>query len=242
MTALADRVVLIAGASRGLGAALAPLLAREGAHLVLLARTQGGLEETDDRVREAGGRATLLPLDLADGDAVDRLGPSIYRRFGRLDGVASCAALLGQLTPVAQTDPDRLRDLLTVNLLAAQRLIRTLDPLLRAAPAGRMVFVTDGVARAVRAYWGAYAASKAGLEALVKAYAAEVRKTPLRVNLFDPGPMATRLRAEAFPGEAEGARPAPAEAAPALLELLLPSCTRHGECVTRPPGRASGQA
>ncbi len=242
MTALADRVVLISGASRGLGAALAPLLAREGAHLVLLARTQGGLEEADDRVREAGGRATLLPLDLADGDAVDRLGPSIYRRFGRLDGVVSCAALLGLLTPVAQTDPDRFRDLLTVNLLAAQRLIRTLDPLLRAAPAGRMVFVTDGAARAVRAYWGAYAASKAGLEALVKAYAAEVRKTPVRVNLFDPGPMATRLRAEAFPGEPEGAQPAPIEVAPALLELLLPSCTRHGELVTRSLQAGTDQA
>ncbi|HFD16080.1 MAG TPA: SDR family NAD(P)-dependent oxidoreductase [Rhodospirillales bacterium] len=232
MSALADGVILVTGASRGLGAAVAPLLAREGAHLVLLARTQGGLEETDDRVREAGGRATLLPLDLADGDAVDRLGPSIYRRFGRLDGLVSCAAVLGPLTPVAHLDPDRFHGQLTVNLMAAQRLLRTLDPLLRAAPAGRAVFVTDGIAGTPRAYWGGYAASKAGLEVLVRCYAAEVRKTPLRVNLFDPGPMATRLRADAFPGEPEGTRPAPAEVAPALLPLLLPSCTRHGELVS----------
>ena len=238
MSALADHVVLITGASRGLGAAVAPLLAREGAHLVLLARTQGGLEETDDRVREAGGQATLLPMDLADGDAVDRLGPSIYRRFGRLDGLVSCAAQLGQLTPVAHADPDRFHGLLTVNLLAAQRLLRTLDPLLRAAPAGRAVFVTDGIATAPRAYWGSYAASKAGLEALVTSYAAEVRKTPLRVNLFDPGPMATRLRADAFPGEPEGARPSPAEVAPALLPLLLPSCEHHGERISRCAGEA----
>ncbi len=235
MTALADRVILISGASRGLGAALAPLLAREGAHLVLLARTRGGLEETDDRVREAGGRATLLPLDLTDGDAVDRLGPSIYRRFGRLDGFVSCAAELDRLTPVAHADPDRVGGLFGVNLLAVQRLIRTLDPLLRAAAAGRAVFVTDGVARAPRAYWGIYAATKAALEAMVGAYAAEVRKTPLRVNLFDPGPMATRLRAVAFPGEPAGARPPPEEVAPALLELLLPSCEHHGEIVVRRP-------
>ncbi len=242
MTALADRVILISGASRGLGAALAPLLAREGAHLVLLGRTQGGLEETDDRVREAGGEATLLPLDLAEGDAVMRLGPSIYRRFGRLDGLVSCAAMLGQLTPVAHADPGWFRELLTINLLAAQRLLHTLDPLLRAAPAGRAVFVTDGVARAPRAYWGAYAASKAGLEALVKSYAAEVRKTALRVNLFDPGPMATRLRAEAFPGEAKDAQPSPAQVAPELLPLLLPSCRRHGEILCRQPAPAAPRA
>ncbi len=234
MQPLRDHVILITGASRGLGAALAPLLARLGAHLLLLARTVGGLEEVDDRVRAEGGKATLLPLDLTDGQAVDRIGPSVYRRFGRLDGVVACAAMLQHLTPVAHGEPDWFERLLRVNLLANQRLVRTLDPLLRAARAGRAVFVTDHapLSGGGRAYWGHYAASKAGLEALVRAYAAEVRKTRLRVNLFDPGPMATRLRREAFPGEPEGARPRPRDVAPAMIPLLLPTCERHGELVS----------
>ncbi len=228
---LAGRVVLIAGASRGLGAAAAPELARRGAHLVLLARTQGALEEVDDRVRAAGGEATLVPLDLADGDAVDRLGPSLYARFGRLDGLLVTAARLDQLTPTAHGDPAWFEQLWRVNTLAPLRLIRTLDPLLRRADAGRAVICTCAVARTPRAYWGHVAATKAALEALVRAWAAEVRRTPLRVNLFDPGPMRTRFRRAAYPGEPADAAPPPEAVLPALIPLLLPDCRRHGELV-----------
>jgi NAD(P)-dependent dehydrogenase (short-subunit alcohol dehydrogenase family) len=229
--ALDGRVVLVTGASRGLGAALAPLLAAEGAHPVLVARTRGGLEETDDAVRAVGGSATLLPLDLADGDAVDRIGPSILARFGRLDGLVACAARLGTSTPVAHGDPDWFADLWRVNVEANFRLIRTLEPLLRRSDAGRAVFVTDRLARAPRAYFGHYAATKAALEALVLAWAREVGHTPLRVVLFEPGPMATRLRAEVFPSEPAGSRPSPTDVAPAIVPLLLPQSTRHGEVV-----------
>lgn len=226
---LTGRVVVVTGASRGLGAAVAEACAAEGAHLVLLARTKGALEEVDDRVRRLGGQATLVAADLTKGELVDALGGALHQRFGRVDGLVAAAAELGPLTPVSHLETKAFDSLLRVNLLANHRLIRSLDPLLRAAPAGRAVFVTDRVHEAGRAYWGAYAASKAALEALVLAYATEVRLTKLRVNLFDPGPLATRLRASAYPGERADALPAPASAAPALVELLLPGCARHGE-------------
>ncbi len=228
---LAGRVVVVTGASRGLGAAVAEACAAEAAHLVLVARTRGALEEVDDRVRGLGGQATLVVADVTKGELVDAMGAALHARFGRVDGLVAAAAELGNLTPVSHLEPKTFDRLLRVNLLANHRLVRSLDPLLRAAPAGRAVFVTDRVHAAGRAYWGAYAASKAALEALVLAYAAEVRLTPLRVNLFDPGPLATRLRADAYPGERPGALPAPATAAPALVELLLPGCGRHGELV-----------
>lgn len=230
---LAGRVVVVTGASRGLGAAVAEACAAEGAHLVLVARTKGALEEVDDRVRGLGGQATLVAADLTKSELVDALGGALHQRFGRVDGLVAAAAELGPLTPVSHLESKAFDSLLRVNLLANQRLIRSLDPLLRAAPAGRAVFVTDRVHKAGHAYWGAYAASKAALEALVLAYAAEVRITHLRVNLFDPGPLATRLRAAAYPGERAETLPAPAGAAPALLELLLPGCGRHGELVRR---------
>ncbi len=220
MGPLAGRVILVVGASRGLGARVAPRLAAMGAHLVLVARTQGGLEETDDRVREAGGAATLLPLDITDFDAVDRLGPSVYQRFGRLDGLLVTAARLGRLMPVAQADPEWFQDLLRVHVLAAQHLIRTADPLLRRAEAGRAVFCTCRIAAQPRAYFGHIAAAKAALEALVEAYAQEVRKTPMRVHLFDPGPMESRFRRDAFPGEPPGRMPSPERAAARLAELF----------------------
>jgi NAD(P)-dependent dehydrogenase (short-subunit alcohol dehydrogenase family) len=233
MPSLTDRLILITGASRGLGAALAEACAAEGAHLILLARTRGALEEIDDRVRSLGAEATLLPLDLADLDAVDRLGPSIYQRFGRLDGLAACAAELGTLTPTPQLDPKTLQRVLTVNLLANQRLIRTLDPLLRASDAGRAVFLTDHTASQGRPFWGAYDASKAALESIVLAWSAETaRITRLRVNLADPGPMRTRLRAQAFPGEDPSSLPAAGERAMSLLSLLLPASDRGGELVS----------
>lgn len=228
---LDGRVVLVTGASRGLGAAVATACAAQGAKLVLAARTSGALEELDDACRRVGGgESTLAVLDLTKGELIDALGRSLFDRFGRLDGLVACAAELGTITPVSHLEPNTFERILAVNLVANQRLIRSVDPLLRAAPAGRAVFVTDGVGPG-RAYWGGYAATKAALEAMVLAYAAELRLTQARVNLFDPGPMETRLRAHAFPGERPGAVPAASASVPALLDLLQPTCQRNGEIV-----------
>ena len=225
----ADRVALVTGASGGLGRAAAVKLAAAGAHVVLLARTVGGLEETDDAVRAAGGRATLCPLDLTRPGDLERALAALGGRFGRLDILVSAAAALGALGPAHQIADDAWQRALDTNLNAAMRLIRMADPLLRRAPAGRAVFVTGYPAG--RAYWGAYAASKAALEALVLAWAAETARTALRVNLVDPGPMRTRLRAAAYPGEDPAALPTPAAAADLILRLASPGCTAHGQAL-----------
>ncbi|MEJ0019160.1 MAG: SDR family NAD(P)-dependent oxidoreductase [Acetobacteraceae bacterium] len=230
-TLRAGSIALVTGASRGIGAAAAIELARRGAHVVITARTQGGLEETDDAIRAAGGSATLLPLDLAEGAAVDSIGPSLYQRFGRLDVLVHAAGALGRLTPAAHIVPKDWTDVLTVNLTATWHLIRTCDALLRAAEAGRAVFVTDERARAPKAYWGAYGATKAGMEHLVLTWADELRQTRLRVNLFDPGPTATRLRTQAMPGEDPRTLQTPADVAPVLAALCLPDEERHGALV-----------
>ncbi len=229
---LKDSVALVTGASRGIGAATAVALARLGAHLVITARTQGGLEETDDAIRSVGGTATLLPLDLREGEKLDVLAPSIYQRFGRLDVLVHCAGALGQLTPVGHILPADWTDVVAVNLSAAWRLIRGCDPLLRQAPAGRAVFVTDTVARVPTAYWGALGATKAGMENLVRTWATETEKTAIRVNLFDPGVVRTRMRGAAFPGENPASLPGPETVADALAALCLPDETRHGALVT----------
>ena len=233
MTSLSGRIALVTGASRGIGAAVAVELARRGAHCVLVARTQGGLEETDDAIRAAGGpAATLLPLDLQrKANDVDMLGPSIVARFGRLDILVHAAGVLSKLTPVAHIQPRDMEESLAVNLSAAWRLIRTCDPPLRAAPAGRAVVMTDAVAGAPAAYWGLYGAAKAGMEHLVRCWAAEVAESPLRINLADPGPVATQLRANAFPGEDPATLSAPADIAPALVALCGDDETRHGSLV-----------
>ena len=225
-------VALVTGASRGIGAAVAIEFARLGAHVVITARTQGGLEETDDAIRAVGGSSTLLPLDLAEGEQVDAIGPSLYQRFGRLDVLVHCAGALGRLTPVAHIMPSDWADVVAVNLSAAWRLIRTCDPLLRHAEAGRAVFVTDERARAPLAYWGAYGATKAGMEHLVLTWAQELRITRVKVNLFAPGPTATRLRAHAMPGEDQAGLPKPEDVAPAIAALCLPGETRDGEIVS----------
>ena len=228
---LVASVALVTGASRGLGAAVAVELSRLGAHVVITGRTQGGLEETDDAVRAAGGSSTLLPLDLAAGENVDALGPSLLERFGRLDILVHAAATLGVLTPVPHILPQDFAAALAVNFSATWRLIRTCGPLLALAPAGRAVFVTDSRARAPKAYWGSYGATKAGLEHLALTWADEVKTSALRVNMFDPGPMATKLRRAAFPGEDQSKLPRPENLAPALAQLCLPSEARHGALI-----------
>jgi NAD(P)-dependent dehydrogenase (short-subunit alcohol dehydrogenase family) len=228
---LAGQIALVTGASRGIGAATAIELARRGAHVVITARTDGGLMETDDAIRALGGHATLLPLDLANAAALDKIGPSLFQRFGRLDILVGNAGALGKLTPVPHILDRDWAETVDVNLSGTLRLIRTTAPLLLAAEAGRAVFVTDRIVHGPTAYWGAYGATKAAMEHLVLAWAAETRTTRLRVNLFDPGVVATRLRAEAMPGEDRSTLPRPEAVAPKLADLCGPGETRHGEVV-----------
>ncbi len=216
---LAGAIALVTGASRGIGQAAAIELGRRGAHVVITARTEGGLAETDDAIRAVGGTATLLPLDLMQGGDLDKIGPSLFQRFGRLDILVGNAGALGVLTPVAHILDRDWAEVVGVNITAGLRLIRTTAPLLLAAPAGRAVFVTSRIVRRPAAYWGAYGATKAALEHLVLCWAEETRTTRLRVNLFDPGVVATRLRAEAMPGEDAATLRRPADVAPALADL-----------------------
>jgi NAD(P)-dependent dehydrogenase (short-subunit alcohol dehydrogenase family) len=230
-----ERVALVTGASRGIGAATALELARRGVHVVITARTQGGLEETDDRIRAAGGTATLLPLDLADVEAIDAIGPSLHQRFGRLDAMVSNAGSLGVLTPVGHILPKDWAEVLAVNVTAAWRLIRSCGPLLQAAPAGRAVFLTSRVVHNPTAYFGAYGATKAALEHLALTWAAETATSSLRVNLADPGPVASRLRRVGFPGEDQASLPQPADVAPGIADLCAEGETRHGQVVRVSP-------
>lgn len=228
---LAGRIALVTGASRGIGRAVALAFAREGAHVVLLARTRGALEEVDDEVREAGGSATLLQLDLRNGEKLDALGPTLYQRWGKLDILVGNAGILGPLSPLNHITADAWVDVLNINLTANWRLIRTCDPLLRKSDAGRAIFVTSGAASGAYAYWGPYAVSKAGLEALVKTYAKEVERTSVRANLVNPGGTRTAMRAKAFPGEDPSKLPAPEELTPLFVELASPDCTMNGQVI-----------
>ena len=228
---LAGKIALITGASRGIGAAVALRFAGEGAHVVLAARTVGGLEELDDAIRARGGSATLVPLDLRDFGKIDELAAALYQRYQRLDILVGNAGELGRFSPLAQFPPGMWAEIIDLNLTANWRLIRAMDPLLRAAPAGRAIFVTSGAARSTYAYWGPYAVSKAGLETLVRIYAAEIEKTRARANLLDPGKVRTRLRRRAFPGEDPKLVPSPESVVDAFLDLALPECARNGEIV-----------
>ncbi|HTQ15581.1 MAG TPA: SDR family NAD(P)-dependent oxidoreductase [Rhizomicrobium sp.] len=229
---LAARIVLVTGASRGIGRASALALAKAGAHVIALARTVGGLEELDDEIQKAGGSATLVPLDLRDFPALDRLGASIFERWGRLDGFFGNAGQLGVLTPLAHLEPKVFQEALDVNVTANARLIRSLDPLLRASDSGRVLFVTTGAARKHTPFWGSYAVTKAALESLALTYAAECAHTRVKVNLLSPGPLRTRMREKAMPGEdPETLRP-PDAVAPLVVELLSPACPRNGETIT----------
>jgi NAD(P)-dependent dehydrogenase (short-subunit alcohol dehydrogenase family) len=228
----AKRVALVTGASRGIGHAVVRALSAAGTHVIAAARSQKALEALDDQVQAAGAAPlTLVPLDLKDGDGIDRLGAAIYERFGRLDGLAACAGVLGTLTPTHQAKPSMWDETVAVNLTANARLIRAMHPLLNTSRAGRAVFLTSGAAPRPRAFWGAYAASKAGLEALVKCYADEQGVTAIKANLFNPGPTATAMRARAYPGEDKAALATPEAVAEAILPLLAPDCALNGAVV-----------
>jgi NAD(P)-dependent dehydrogenase (short-subunit alcohol dehydrogenase family) len=228
---LQGKIALVTGASRGIGRASAIALGKEGAHVICVARTVGGLEETDDAIVKAGGTATLVPLNLKDFAAIDRLGASVFERWGRLDAFLANAGQLGALTPITQLDPKVFADLVDINVTAAWRLIRSLDPLLRRSEAGRALFVTSGAARKHTPYWGGYAMSKAALESLALTYAAECAGTKVKANLLNPGPIRTAMRAKAMPGEDPSALKRPEEVAPLVVELLSPSNERNGELV-----------
>lgn len=228
---LEGRVALVTGASRGIGAAVARLFAAQGAHIVALARTVGGLEELDDAISAAGGSATLVPQDLADLDAIDRLGAALHERFGKLDILVANAGVLGVLSPIAHVEQKDWDETMLLNVTVNYRLIRAMEPLLRLSDAGRAIFVTSGASRGPRAYWGPYGTSKAALDYMVGTWAQEVAKTSIRVNLLNPGATRTGMRAAAMPGEDPGTLPAPEDIAPAFLDLASPACTKHGEIV-----------
>ena len=225
---LENRVAVVSGASRGLGRAIALALAKEGAHIIAMARTQGGLEELDDEIKALGGSATLVPSDIKDYAAIDRLGAAIFERWKKLDILIGNAGILGKLTPLPHLDPKVFDDVMAVNVTANLRLIRSLDPLLRASDAGRAVFVTSGLAQKCFAYWGAYSMSKAALEAMVRTYATENEKSSIRANCFSPGATRTKMRAQAMPGEDPETLPSAEEVAAQIIPLCLPSFTDTG--------------
>ncbi len=228
MTDLSGRIALVTGASRGIGRAAALALATAGAHVIAVARTTGGLEELDDDIRKAGGAATLVPLDLKDGAGIDRLGGAIYERWRKLDIVFANAAVLGAITPLAHLEPKLVDDVMAVNVTANLRLLRSLDALIRASDAGRVLFMSSGAAATCPPYWGIYSISKAALEALARTYAAETRQSNVRVNIFNPGATRTRMRAAAMPGEnPETLKPAE-ELTADIVRMLSPDFTETG--------------
>lgn len=225
---LKDKVILVTGASRGIGYATALEAAQRGAHVVAVARTTGGLEELDDAIQAKGGATTLVPLDLMDYPAIDRLGAAIFERWGRLDGVIGNAGLLGVLSPLPHIAPDEFDKVMAVNVTANFRLLRSLDLLLRKSEAGRVVFVSSSSAESCRPYWGLYAATKAALNAMVKSYAGEMAQTPVKANIFYPGAVRTGMRAKAMPGENPETLPKPADIAPMLVDMVSPTFDKSG--------------
>jgi NAD(P)-dependent dehydrogenase (short-subunit alcohol dehydrogenase family) len=225
---LKGRIALVTGASRGIGRAAAIALGAEGAHVICVARTVGGLEETDDAVQKAGGSATLVPLNLKDFAAIDRLGASIFERWKKLDMLLGNAGTLGVLTPLTHLEPKVFQELMELNVTTNWRLIRSLDPLLKMSDAGRALFVSSAAAQRHTPFWGGYAMSKAALESLALTYAAECDGTNLKVNLFNPGPTRTAMRRRAMPGEDPATLKTPEEVAPRIVELLSPSTMTNG--------------
>jgi len=225
---LTDKVVLVTGASRGIGYSVGVEAARRGAHVIAVARTVGGLEELDDEIKGVGSSATLVPQNITDLSSIDRLGGAIFERWGRLDGLVGNAGALGIISPVPHIDPKMFEKTLLLNLTVNYRLIRSMDPLLRQSTAGRAVFISSSAAKSARPYWGLYAASKAGLDAMVKSYAGEMVQSPVRVNVVYPGAVRTRMRAKAMPGEEPETLPAPEEVAPKIVDLICPGYEKTG--------------
>jgi NAD(P)-dependent dehydrogenase (short-subunit alcohol dehydrogenase family) len=227
MPALAGRIAVVTGASRGIGYAAALALAEAGAHVVAVARSTGGLEELDDAIRAKGGAATLVPLDLKDYAGIDRLGGAIFERWGRLDILFANAGVLGVVTPLGHLDPKVWDNAFAVNVTANWRLIRSFDPLLRQSDAGRALFVTNGITRSLLPYWGSYSITKAALEALVRTYGSEIANTSVRANLFSPGALRTHMRAQAMPGEDPDTLPKPDVVAADIVRMLSPDYTEN---------------
>jgi NAD(P)-dependent dehydrogenase (short-subunit alcohol dehydrogenase family) len=234
---LTGRIALVTGASRGLGYATARALAKAGAHIIAVARTQAGLEELDDEIRNDGGSATLVPLSLTDFDGIARLGAALHERHGKLDIFIGNAGVAGPSSPLGHIDMKPWNDVLAINTSANFQLIRCMEPLLRKSDAGRAVFVTSAAASAATAYLGPYAASKAGLEVLARVWAHETASTPIRVNLFNPGPIRTRMRASVFPGEDPLTLDTPEQAAESILPMCLPSWSETGKLYDYPTRR-----
>jgi NAD(P)-dependent dehydrogenase (short-subunit alcohol dehydrogenase family) len=231
---LADRLALVTGASRGIGHATALALAKAGAHVIAVARTVGGLEELDDEIIKAGGSATLVPLDLKDYEGIARLGGALFDRYKKLDILVGNAGILGPLSPLSHVEPKAWDDVMAINVTANWHLIRCMEPLLLQSDAGRAVFLSSGVSWLARAYWGPYAVSKAALNTMVQTWAAETTKTNLRVNLFTPGPIRTRMRAQAMPGEDPMTLDTPEQVASKIVEMCLPSVTESGKVYAYP--------
>jgi NAD(P)-dependent dehydrogenase (short-subunit alcohol dehydrogenase family) len=234
---LADRIALVTGASRGIGYATALALAKAGARIVAVARTVGGLEELDDAIKALGGSATLVPLDLKDSAGIDRLALALRQRFGCIDIMVGNAAVLGPLSPLGHVEPKAWEEVMAVNVTANWRLICAMDPLLKFSDAGRVVFISSGVTVQAPAYWGPYTATKAALEALARTYAAESASTNVRVNLFAPGAIRTRMRAQAMPGEDPMTLETPDKAAEKIVELCLPNLLVNGKLYAYPQRR-----
>ena len=228
---LDGRIALVTGASRGIGRAVALRFAEEGAHVIAVARTQGGLEDLDDDIRAIGSEATLVPLDLTDHDAIDRVGAAIFERWGKLDILVGNAGRLGQLGPITHIPPKEWDLVMDVNLTSNWRLLRSMDPLLRQSDAGRAIFVTSTVGGEPRAYWNAYAVSKAALEHMVRIYAAEMTKTAVKANLINPGATRTKMRALAMPGENPETVKPPEAVTGLFVDLAEATCARNGELV-----------
>ena len=231
---LADRIALVTGASRGIGCAVAKALARDGAHVVALARTVGGLEELDDAIKAEGGSATLVPVDVADFDGIARLGAALNDRYGRLDVLVGNAGVLGPVSPLGHIEPKQFIDVMTTNVTANFQLIRCMEPLLRNSDAGRAVFVTSAAATSARAYRGPYSTSKAALDALVRTWAGEIETTAMRANLFNPGQIRTRMRAALMPGEDPLTLETPEQVAEFILPMCLPSWMENGKLYDYP--------